>query len=423
MVSKIVYYLALFGLVSQGAVVPAGKLNVNWNAVASKIESMRRDWYVPGLAVGVIQRESWNIPKVLGQKRKEEPVTPNTVFQIGSTTKAFTAFTEIGWTTPVTKLYPGINNLVDILSHRAGLARYDELFALWSTPDEVLSRLQYLEPAHQFREKFEYCNHYYTLAGTLAGKVSGLGWDKLVQTRILDQIGMKDTVTDQNRRFGKWQSLLSSSSFDALMTPRIFADDQSIFTATKSPVRFTSCENALITHSGAISGYRSSFSILPDQDVAIIVLHNLGVEGFDEAVSFTLMDAILSPAEKLDWSSGGCTAKAQIDELMKSRDEKSGPSLPYSWYTGKFYNGAFGTLKFSKSMGTHDMSVSWGDVSGTPPFKTAAVKHWVKDIFVAYAGNGTISDATVPDAVFEFSKDGTSVRNLAIDGTVVFSRF
>ncbi|KAJ3051332.1 hypothetical protein HDU99_008456, partial [Rhizoclosmatium hyalinum] len=195
---------------------------------------------------------------------------------------------------------------------------------------------------------------------------------------------------------------------------------------------FTSYQgNALITHSGAISGYRSSFSILPDQDVAIIVLHNLGVEGFDEAVSFTLMDAILSPAEKLDWSGllkaqgaqVAAAAKAQIDELMKSRDEKSGPSLPYSWYTGKFYNGAFGTLKFSKSMGTHDMSVSWGDVSGTPPFKTAAVKHWVKDIFVAYAGNGTISDATVPDAVFEFSKDGTSVRNLAIDGTVVFSRF
>ena len=50
-------------------------------------------WHVPGLAIAVVQNDKVIFLKAYGIKEagKSQPVTPDTLFEIGSTTKAFTA--------------------------------------------------------------------------------------------------------------------------------------------------------------------------------------------------------------------------------------------------------------------------------------------------------------------------------------------
>ncbi|KAJ3029174.1 UNVERIFIED_CONTAM: hypothetical protein HDU68_012857 [Siphonaria sp. JEL0065] len=188
--------------------------NASWAEIAFEIESLKRDWGVPGLAVGVVHKGELVFAQGFGIKNDQlEPVTTDTLFQIGSTTKAFTSFVvgtlvdekKLDWETPVTRTFPvefydkttnQQANLIDIMSHRTGLPRHDLLMFLWETSDEILARLQYLQPSEPFREKWQYNNHMFNLAGEIAGNVSGLGWELLVKERVLKPLGMESTLTD-----------------------------------------------------------------------------------------------------------------------------------------------------------------------------------------------------------------------------------
>ena len=97
---------------------------------------------------------------------KPDPVTPNTLFAIGSNTKSFTAAAigmlvddgKMRWDDKVTRWLPGFQlydpyvtrelTLRDVLSHRAGLGRRgDYLWLVAGYPrSEVLRRIRFLEP-------------------------------------------------------------------------------------------------------------------------------------------------------------------------------------------------------------------------------------------------------------------------------------
>ena len=131
-------------------------------------------------------------------------MTPETIFAIGSSTKAFTS-TLVGmlvdegkmdWDDPVTKYLPyfQINvesdseitevTLRDVLSHRTGFTRMSLLFASGQIPrEEVLLDATKAEPYVPFREKFYYSNVVYMSAGVAASKADGTDWDILVKER------------------------------------------------------------------------------------------------------------------------------------------------------------------------------------------------------------------------------------------------
>ena len=56
-------------------------------------EKGMNDWKVPGMAVAIVRGNETIYLKPFGVKKvnSSDPVTPNTIFQIGSTSKAFTA--------------------------------------------------------------------------------------------------------------------------------------------------------------------------------------------------------------------------------------------------------------------------------------------------------------------------------------------
>jgi CubicO group peptidase (beta-lactamase class C family) len=146
----------------------------------------------------------------------ETPVTPETIFAIGSSTKAFTA-TLVGmlvdegkmdWDDPITDYLPYFTlniesedeslevTIRDLLCHRTGFVRMGLLFASGEIPrEEVLRAATAAEPWAGFREKFYYSNVMYMAAGVAAGKAAGTDWDTLIADRIFEPLGMESSST------------------------------------------------------------------------------------------------------------------------------------------------------------------------------------------------------------------------------------
>jgi CubicO group peptidase (beta-lactamase class C family) len=136
-------------------------------------------------------------------------VTPETLFAIGSSTKAFTA-TLVGilvddglldFDEPVRTYLPDFEladdyateHLTprDLLTHVSGLPRHDLLwYGSDLTRDALFARLRHLEPSVSFRQTWQYQNLMYMTAGLLAGRVAGSTWEELVRTRIFEPLSI-----------------------------------------------------------------------------------------------------------------------------------------------------------------------------------------------------------------------------------------
>lgn len=141
------------------------------------VPSVMQETKVPGLALAVIKGNEVILARGFGQRNLAEglEVTPHTLFAIGSSSKAFTAMGlamlvdegKLEWDKPVKhyipsfKLYDHVatERLTprDLLIHNSGLPRYEVLWynnANLSRKD-VVERLQYLEPTHEFRTAWQ----------------------------------------------------------------------------------------------------------------------------------------------------------------------------------------------------------------------------------------------------------------------------
>jgi CubicO group peptidase (beta-lactamase class C family) len=185
----------------------------------SWLEDEMEAWKIPGVAVAVVYKGEVVLCKGYGFRdvEKQLPVTPETLFAIGSCTKAFVTFDiallvqegKLNWDTPVRhylptfKLYDPVATEQatprDITSHKTGLPRHD--FAWYGSSynrDDLFDRLQYLQPNTPFRSRYYYQNLMYMTAGILVGRVAGTSWEQFTQERILDRLGMKDTNLSVN---------------------------------------------------------------------------------------------------------------------------------------------------------------------------------------------------------------------------------
>ncbi|HKP28867.1 MAG TPA: serine hydrolase [Gemmatimonadales bacterium] len=197
-------------------------------------------WGAPGLAVAVIRNDSVVLARGYGVRElgKSDPVTANTVFAVGSTTKAFTAALigtlvdagKLSWDDPVTKLYPGFQlydpyvtreiTIRDLLTHRSGLSRGDRLWSGSGVPrEDVIRRVRFLKPSWSFRSTFGYQNIMFLTAGEIAGKLYGNGWDAAVAEKIFTPLGMTRTVTSTNALKGMDDVATPHERIDNVVTP------------------------------------------------------------------------------------------------------------------------------------------------------------------------------------------------------------
>lgn len=168
-------------------------------------------WKAPGMAVGIVRDGRVVLAEGFGLRNQAQdlPVTPHTLFAIGSATKAFTA-TSVGilasdnlldWDKPVRTYLPSFAladsfatermTPRDLLTHRSGLPRHD--FMWYNSPatrQELFDRLRFLEPSKDFRTAFQYQNLMYMTAGHLVGVLSGGSWEDFVRQRLFTPLEM-----------------------------------------------------------------------------------------------------------------------------------------------------------------------------------------------------------------------------------------
>ena len=182
-----------------------------WASLDKFIESAMHEWKVPGMAVGIVQGDKEVYVKGYGVRdiKTGQPVTPDTLFDIGSCTKAFTAASvamlvdegKMRWDGRVIDYVPFFHlhdpmadeyvTMRDLLTHRTGLQGTDLLW--YGSPfslEEIIRRVKYIEPDAGFRARFQYQNVMYATAGYAVGEVTGGTWQDFVRKKIFGPLGM-----------------------------------------------------------------------------------------------------------------------------------------------------------------------------------------------------------------------------------------
>jgi CubicO group peptidase (beta-lactamase class C family) len=206
-------------------------------------------WKVPGLAIAVVKDGQIVFAKGYGVREfgKPAPVDTQTLFAIGSTTKAMTSASigmlvdegKVRWDAPVTTYLPGFQladpyvtreiTVRDLLTHRAGLANGD---VLWyqsdNSAEEVVRRARFIRSAYSLRSSFVYQNVMYAVAGQVIASASGMPWERFVRTRIFAPLGMtnavplldsassRGNVASPHYRFGDTIRVVKNASVDAV---------------------------------------------------------------------------------------------------------------------------------------------------------------------------------------------------------------
>ncbi|MBC8358146.1 MAG: serine hydrolase [Candidatus Aminicenantes bacterium] len=187
---------------------------VNLKGLEKFINKTMEEWKVPGLGISILKDGNVVFSQGFGLRdvKRSMPVTPRTLFAIGSCTKAFTAVTmgilvdegKLGWDTPVKEYLPTFKlkdpfatekmTPRDLVCHRSGLPRHDSMWYNSSASrKELFDRLQYLEPSKDFRTTYQYQNLMFMTAGYMVGKIAGESWERLVRNRIIVPLGMNNS--------------------------------------------------------------------------------------------------------------------------------------------------------------------------------------------------------------------------------------
>jgi beta-lactamase class C len=168
---------------------------------------------VPGFAVALIEDGKIRYMKGFGVREfgKEDPVTTQTIFQIGSVTKSMTATLiarlasedKIDLNAKVIDYVPDFKycdenhtqnlTIKDILAQRSGLPGYagDADIQGGKYYQEVLPSLESVEPVAPLGQKFTYQNVLFCLAGQIAEKRLHKTMEALFQEKFFNPLGLE----------------------------------------------------------------------------------------------------------------------------------------------------------------------------------------------------------------------------------------
>ncbi len=264
---------------------------------------------------------------------------------------------KLNWDDPVVKHLPEFqlgnayltNHITvrDLLSHRTGLPRGDELFSspINLTPEEILRRINHLAPQAELRTKYIYSNAMYFVAGQVVARISGQSWDQFMRQRLFKPLGMDATTFNVNdvprnrlavrhwrsddgivprpvaANFGMQTTVLDMAKFLQMQLAEGEYAGQQIITQARvrdmQALQFSIPMVARIKNhvysphfygaglGWAVLDYRghkilrhggswgAAGALVPDKNLCVVVLSNIDIEGLADMLSFDLLDAYL----------------------------------------------------------------------------------------------------------------------------------
>jgi CubicO group peptidase (beta-lactamase class C family) len=179
------------------------------------IEHARVEFGNVGVAVAVVQDDRVVFAQGFGVKQSGMParIGPDTLFQVGSTTKAIACASlgvlvddgKLRWDAPVTDYLPDFQlrdpwltrhlTLRDTVTHRSGIVGAPYLVMSVMSEDEVIRQLRYATPDGEFRDSFQYSNPMYGVAGKVVATATGMTWNEFVRRRLLQPLQMNRSGT------------------------------------------------------------------------------------------------------------------------------------------------------------------------------------------------------------------------------------
>src|SRR5690606_3613475 len=133
-----------------------------------------------------------------------------------------------------------------------------------------------------------------------------------------------------------------------------------------------------VGHTGGYSGMLSAVTLVPDENLGIVVLTN-GLKGvFSPLVNYTI-DAFLGLPER-DWSGEALSRRknvrdTRIEERKKARIPGTRPTLPPDRYAGTYFTPAYGHITVAETNGKLRLAFEH------TPDLSASLEHWHQDVW------------------------------------------
>ena len=184
---------------------------INVESLRGMIAEELKAWDQPSISVGIVKDGKVELAEGFGYANMDKQVKPDpdTLYQIGSCSKAFTAAAVailvdrgiLEWDKPVVSYMPWLRfkepfttanvTVRDLLCHRTGLPRHD---AYWidgpCTRKEMVENLRNMQPGWSFRSHWCYQNTCIVAAGMLVEEMTGKTWEEFVKKEIFEPLGM-----------------------------------------------------------------------------------------------------------------------------------------------------------------------------------------------------------------------------------------
>lgn len=211
--------LLAVGLLASGA-APAAPDDSGIDAV---VERGMKAFGSPAVTVSVVDDGAVVYAKGHGiaEVGGETPVDADTLFHIGSVSKAFTAAAlavladegKLGFDDRVIDHLPEFRmhdpyvtrefRIRDLLTHRSGLPLGAGDLLMFpqakSSRDEILRAMRHFEPTSSFRSQYDYDNSLYIIAGMIVEAASGQSFESFLEERLLIPVGMDDCAATLGR--------------------------------------------------------------------------------------------------------------------------------------------------------------------------------------------------------------------------------
>jgi CubicO group peptidase (beta-lactamase class C family) len=388
---------------------------------------------VPGMAVSVVHdgeviySAGHGILETGSGDTVEHAVDDNTLFQIASVSKAFTAAAlailvddgKVGWDDPVIDYLPEFRmydpwvtrefTIRDLLTHRSGLPiGAGDLLLIPeanSTRNDVIRAMRHLKPDTSFRSKFAYDNLLYIIAGEVVARVSGMSFEDFLEQRLLHPLGMRDCT-----------ATLARTASDAVKaTPHVLTDGKLETTL--------SLESTLASAAGGINCSARSMALWMS-----FVLHEGITAGGDRLISAAQFRQLLSPVTLLPGS--GYVAENTGSYLN---------AYALGWNVSTFYGqpmlshggGLWGMTTFIAVMPKQELAIFVSNNLMSPAPRAVVndiIDQYLKDVsndagkdwiaIVAEASGARQSDAATAVAEAEAARDVDSKPSLPLDAYV-----
>lgn len=185
----------------------------------AEMEKFLKTSKASSFAVAIVEKNKVIYAKGFGlsDAASKVPATENTLYAIGSCTKAFTASligllqkdSKVDLDKPVRNYLPELkffnddmNNhitLRDMMCHRTGLPRHDLSWYLFpTTRDSLIQRIQFQQPTAEPRIRYQYNNFMFLAQGKVAEKINGKPWEVQVKEQLFVPLGMTNSSLTAN---------------------------------------------------------------------------------------------------------------------------------------------------------------------------------------------------------------------------------